>query len=199
MVTEISSTRLKAGYENKPYFWTPDPEPAVIFRAPVTGVTTENSPNPRSELRQMLPNGEPAAWSNKNETWSMDAEFAVTHLPDSSDNTRGVVAMQVHDGNDDVTVVRFERTGKVWITKGDTTHHDEIIASYTLGTRIRVGIEARKGDAFRWFLNGVHVATPVGGVREGCFFKAGCYTQGNESNSTGYGETKFWKLRVWRS
>lgn len=198
VVKEVEWPALKT-YERKPYFWTNGAATGVFFRAPVNGTTTPNSENPRSELRQMNPGGDKAAWSNKTATWSMEALMAFTAIPTSSDATRGTVGMQVHDGNDDVTVLRLEKNGDLWVTQGDDTHFDLVNGSYVMGTFMTVKIEARKGGGFRWYINGTHVSTPVAGTRSGCYFKAGAYTQGNESNSTGYGETCFKTLKVWRS
>lgn len=196
MVTEVRMPRL-ATYERKPYFWTDGAATGVVFRAPVNGATTPNSQNPRSELRQMNANGDEASWSNKNQTWLMTARLKVTKWPTSGDNTRGVVLMQIHDGNDDVTVLRSERSGELWVTKGDNTHHDKIMDPYPLGKIITVRVLAAAGGGIYWYLNNLSVpVASVGGVYSGAYFKAGCYTQGNESNSTGYGESVFYSLEV---
>lgn len=198
MVKEVEWPAL-ATFEQKPYFWTEGAATGVFFRAPVNGKTTPNSTNPRSELRQMKPtSSEPAAWSNKTATWSMEALMAFTAIPSSSDATRGTVGMQVHDGNDDVTVLRLEKNGDLWVTQGDTTHFDLVNGSYVMGTFMTVKIEARKGGGFRWYINGSHVSTPVAGTRNGCYMKAGAYTQ-TGSGATGYGETCFKSLKVWKS
>lgn len=195
MVVEIDPVRLTRGYERKPYFWLDTAAEGVVFQAPVNGATTPNSENPRSELRQLFGNGDPASWSNKNSTWQMEAEIAVTHYPNSSNDTRGVVCMQIHDGKDDVSVLRFERSGKVWITQGDNTHYDKIIDPYALGDWNWFRVVAAKGGGIAWYLNSVQVAT-LPGTFSGCYFKAGCYTQGNESNSTEYGAAHFRYLKV---
>lgn len=181
---EVTQPAL-ATFEAKPNFYTDDGA-EVIFRADTNGVTTPNSKNPRSELRQMKQNGtDLAAWSNKNETWTMEVEEAFTHLPDGKPH---VVGAQVHDGNDDVTVLRKEGD-KLYVTKGDDTHY-ALVAS-GIGTEyLKVKVIARKGGGIEWYLNDVKVAT-VTGVYSGCYFKAGCYTQASSKDGyTGYGEVR---------
>jgi hypothetical protein len=196
VVKEVKWPEL-ATYELKPYFWLAEPAAEVIFRAPVGGATTPNSVNPRSELRQMLGNGEPAAWNNQYATLKLTCRLRFRQIPTSSDATRGVVAMQVHDGNDDVSVLRLEKNGDLWVTNGDTSHYELVNSSYALMTWMVVRLEARKGGDFYWYIN--DMTTPVASVdgpRSGCYFKAGAYTQATPSNSTGYGEVGFSSIKI---
>jgi hypothetical protein len=185
-----------ATYELKPYFYLERPSQGVVFSAPAQGgATTPNSQNPRSELRQMI-NGENAAWSNKSQTWTMQATMCFQQIPTSSDATRGVVGLQIHDGNDDVTVLRLEKNGDLWVTKGDETHHDLVNGSYVLGTFMNVKVVARKGGGILWYIN--NMTTPVAsvpGVISGAYFKAGAYTQ-TGPGATGQGVTIFRSLKV---
>lgn len=193
MVKEVRMPQL-ATFEQKPYFWTEGASTGVFFRAPVNGKTTPNSKYPRTELRQMYSNGDPAAWSNKSETWSMEARMAFTRLPSGKPH---LVGMQVHDGSDDVTVLRLEGND-LWATNGDNPHYDLLNGNYVLGTFMLVKIEARKGGGFRWYINGTPVAT-IPGVKKGCYFKVGAYVQDNEGPSSEVGEVCFKSLRVWKS
>lgn len=196
MVKEVTMPQL-ATYENKPYFYLDNSSQGVIFMAPVGGATTPNSQNPRSELRQMV-NGSNAAWSNKSQTWTMEALMCFVELPSSSDPTRGVVGMQIHDGNDDVTVLRLEKNGDLWVTKGDTAHHILVNGSYVLRTWMTVRVVAKRGGGIEWWINGVKKAT-IPGVYSGCYFKAGAYTQCTPSQGSGRGVTAFRSLKVTRS
>lgn len=186
MVKQVSPPQL-ATFEQKPYFYTEGAATGVVFEAPVNGATTPNSPNPRSELRQLNGDGSNAEWSNKNETWIMDVWLKFTVAPNSSDPTRGVVGMQIHDGVDDVSVLRYERSGDLYVTRGDDSHWKKIDDNHKLNTYMKVRVEARKGGGIHWYRDGVQVAA-FPGVFSGCYFKTGCYTQGNESNSTGKGQ-----------
>lgn len=195
MVKEVTMPQL-ATFELKPYFFLDNPAVGVVFSAPANGKTTPNSKNPRSELRQMI-NGDNAAWSNKSQTWNMEAVMAFWELPGGKPH---VVGMQVHDGNDDVTVLRLEGND-LYVTRGDDTHYDLVNSNYALKTFMRVRCTAKKGGGISWFFNGE--TTPratVGGTYSGCYFKAGCYTQANPSNGgTGRGMTIFKSLKVWKT
>lgn len=194
MVKEIYVPQLLT-FEDPKHFFTSGS--GVVFRAETTGATTPNSTNPRSELRQMKPGGaQEASWSNASQTWAMDAYMAFTHLPGGKPH---VVGMQVHDGKDDVTVLRLEGT-QLYITKGNDTHHIAVPGAYTLGTPMSVAVVAQKGGGITWTINGVNRGG-VGGVKSGCYFKAGCYTQASPSSTppgSGYGETTFWSLRAFQ-
>lgn len=195
MVKEVTMPQL-ATYELKPYFYLDNSSQGVIFSAPAQGgATTPNSSNPRSELRQMI-NGSNAAWSNRSETWTMQATMAFVQIPNSSDPTRGVVGMQIHDGKDDVSVLRLEKNGDLYITQGDETHTFPVNSNYVLRTFMNVKVEARKGGGIRWFINNMN--TPVAtipGVFKNCYFKAGAYTQ-TGPGATGQGVTAFRSLTV---
>lgn len=195
MVKEVTWPELQT-FELKPYFYTDDGI-EVIFRAPVNGATTSGSTNPRSEMRQMNPNGgDEKAWSNSNETWYLQTLMRFRHLPDDpSDPTRGVVGMQCHDGKDDITTLRLEHNGDLYVTDGDDSHAHLVNGSYALMDWMTVLLEARKGGGFYWSIDGTHVAT-VSGIKSGCYMKWGCYTQ-RGPNSTGYGETGFKSAKVW--
>ena len=195
MVKEVRMPQL-ATYELRPYFFLTNSSDGVVFSAPVDGATTPNSANPRSELRQMS-GDQNAAWSNKTQTWTLETVHRIIEAPQSGDNTRGVVTMQIHDGNDDVSVLRYERSGELWVTRGDLSHYDLVNPNYVLGTWMRVKVVAKKGGGIFWYIN--NMTTPVAsvsGVFSGCYFKLGCYTQGNESNSTGRGVTAFRSAKV---
>lgn len=190
MVTEILQPKL-ATYENKPFFYSDSKPQGVVFQAPVNGKTTSKSGYPRSELREMRNNGQNlASWRSDNGVHTMRIDQRITHLPGGKPH---VVAGQIHDAIDDVTVLRCEGT-KLWITKGDNSHFKLIDGSYTLGTRFTIMVQAQV-SGIRWFYNNVHVAT-VGGTYSGCYFKAGCYTQANTSNGTGYGQVVIYSLSV---
>lgn len=198
MVTEVGMPVL-ATYERDPYFYLNDALQIVFCEAPVGGTTTPNSDNPRSELRQMKPNGDKAAWSNANASWFLECDLAFWEIPSSSDPTRGVVGMQCHDGADDVTVLRLEKNGDLWLTKGDSAHGRLVTGSYVMKTFMKVRLEARKGVGFFWYVNGTMIgSTPVvSGVKSGCYMKWGAYTQCTPSQGSGRGKVGFKSARVW--
>jgi hypothetical protein len=188
-----------AGYTQPTYF---RPTPAcdgVVFRAPVNAPTTSGSKNPRSELREMTDGGTGmAAWSSGAGTHRMTVVEAFTHLPNprTDRGTAGVVGAQIHDADDDITVIRLEGTN-LWITKGDDTHHRLITDRYQLGTRFEITYEVSDGEV-RVFYNG-RLQDTIAGRFRGAYFKAGAYTQANCSNSPpcsadNYGETTVYSV-----
>lgn len=192
MVKEVEMPQL-ATYELKPYFYLDNPNQGVVFMAPAQGgATTPNSSNPRSEMRQL------GAWSNSSVTWNLECVMCFNQIPSSADATRGVVGMQVHDGNDDVTVLRLEKNGDLWLTKGDTAHGILANGSYVLGTFMKVRLTAQRGGGFRWYINDVFKGQPVSGTKSGCYLKYGCYTQ-TGPGATGQGVTIFKSARAWKS
>lgn len=181
--TEIKQPAL-ATYSSE-FFHTVD-GPGVLFKAPQKGVTTPNSKNTRTELREMKPGGKDnASWS----TGTMEAELAFTHLPSSKPH---VVGMQIHDKDDDVTVLRLEGTD-LWTTNGDNTHGKKIMSGYQLGTRIKVKVVAG-GGSIKWYLNGNEVSSLSKKVSGG-YFKAGAYQQAGNSGPD-YGEVIIYSLVV---
>lgn len=192
---EVTQPELD-GYAHDPWFVAKGCD-SVRFRAPVNGKTTQNSKNPRSELREM--NGsKPAAWSAKSGKHTMVVEQAITALPKERPY---VVAGQIHDSSDDVTVFRLEGK-KLYLTKGDTTRHKLITDNYELGTRFQAKFEV-SGGKIKAYYNGKLVDT-ISASFSGGYFKAGAYTQANCGNSSpcssgNYGQVEIYKLSVTHS
>lgn len=191
---EIKQPTL-ANFKFTPYFYV-RADGGTAFRADCDGATTTGSSYPRCELREMKNGGQDlASWDTDDAAInSLDVELAFTHLPDIKPH---VVGVQIHDGADDVTVLRLEGTD-LYVTKGDTKYK-KIATGYQLGSRIRVRFEA-SAAGIRWFLNGNLVAT-IDGTYEGCYAKAGCYTQASsrvaktsDKYGTGYGEVVIYSL-----
>jgi hypothetical protein len=120
---------------------------------------------------------------------------AITHLPNTK---RQVVAGQIHDADDDVSVFRLEGS-HLYITRGDDSHYKLVTAGYRLGTRFRAGFVVSKG-LVRAYYNGVLQAT-IPTRFSGGYFKAGAYTQANCDKSgpceaSNYGEVVIYRLTV---
>jgi len=154
----------------------------VVFKAPTDGATTTNSKNPRSELREMSPDGKTqAAWSSTTGTHSMDIEQMVSAVPIGSKPV--VVVGQIHDEDDDVTVFRFEgntsgdrNVGELWITDGNTSHGHLVDDNLALGTKFSVGFQVADGK-ITYTYNGQTVDYTQSKKLSGCYFKAGSYNQ----------------------
>ncbi|MGH3875328.1 MAG: polysaccharide lyase family 7 protein [Pseudonocardiaceae bacterium] len=193
--TEVKQPELRT-YSADPWF-TPNARcDGVQFRAAVNGVTTSGSSYPRSELREMIGNGSrEASWSTTSGTSIMEIDQAVTYLPHDKAH---VVAGQIHDQKDDVTVFRLEGS-KLYVTKGDDTHYKLVDDSYQLGTRFTAKFVAGKGQ-IKAYYNGMLVAT-IKVDSSSDYFKAGAYTQANCGNSSpckenNYGEVVIYGLTV---
>jgi Alginate lyase/F5/8 type C domain len=196
--TDITQPRL-ATYSIDPWFVKTADCTGVRFRAAVNGVTTSGSNYPRSELREMTDSGTTkAAWSNTSGTHTMVIRQAITALPNTKPH---VVAGQIHDGSDDVTVFRLEGSS-LYITNGDTPHHKLVTSNYTPGTEFEAKFVASGGQVKAYY-NGV-LQTTISKSFSGAYFKAGAYTQANCTNSspcstTNYGEVVIRGLTVTHS
>lgn len=191
---EIKQPAL-ATYEDPPYF---DRIPGGYgFRAPTNGAHTPNSSYPRSELREMNPDGTNAKWSTSTGRHEMVIEQAITALPLVK---RHVVAGQIHDGVTKVIMIRLEGP-KLFV---ESPHADDQILdiNYVLGTRFRISV-LTDSAGIHVFYNGVKKADVFGQFSD-CYFKAGCYTQayaGQEYHEQTvpkdtYGEVVIYSLNV---
>ncbi|MEV8443746.1 polysaccharide lyase family 7 protein [Actinosynnema sp. NPDC051121] len=195
---EVKQPRLD-GYALDPWFVTTPDCAGVRFRNPVNGLTTQNSSYSRSELREMTGGGgTSASWSSTSGTHTMVIDQAINHLPNDKPH---VVAGQIHDSGDDVTVFRLEGRS-LYLTKGDTTHYRLITDNYVLGTRFQAKFVVSGGQVKAYY-NGVLQAT-ISQSFSGAYFKAGVYTQANCGNSSpcdsgNYGETTLYNVTVTHS
>ncbi|NUT93725.1 MAG: family 16 glycosylhydrolase [Saccharothrix sp.] len=183
-----------ATYKTDPWFTTTPDCAAVRFRAAVDGVTTSGSSYPRSELREMNGTAK-ASWSSTSGTHTMVVDQAITALPDDKPH---VVAGQIHDASDDVSVFRLEGT-KLYVTNGDTSHYKLVTDNYALGTRFQAKFVVGGGQ-IKAYYNGV-LQTTISKSFSGGYFKAGAYTQANCTNSSpcsadNYGEVEVYGLSV---
>ncbi|MGI8813944.1 MAG: polysaccharide lyase family 7 protein, partial [Pseudonocardia sp.] len=169
---------------------------AVAFRAPVNGVTTSGSKNPRSELREMTAGGTGnAGWSSTSGTHTMTLTEAFTRLPEGKPH---VVGGQIHDASDDITVFRLEGTN-LYVTNGNDPHYQLVTGNYVLGTPFEAKFVVSGGQV-RAFYNG-HLVATIAKAFDGAYFKAGAYTQANCANaapcdSGNYGEVLIYDLQV---
>ncbi|MFI7678752.1 polysaccharide lyase family 7 protein [Actinophytocola sp. NPDC049390] len=195
---EVTQPAL-ATYAVDPWFRATDDCDGVLFRSAVNGVTTGGSSYPRSELREMTADGsDETGWSATDGTHTMVIREAITALPADKPH---VVAGQIHDGDDDVAVFRLEGT-RLYVTKGDTTHHKLVDDDYVLGTPFEAKFVV-SGGSVKAYYNGVLQTTISASFPDG-YFKAGAYTQANCGNSdpcdeSNYGEVVIHDIAVTHS
>ncbi|PHQ35875.1 polysaccharide lyase family 7 protein [Rhodopirellula bahusiensis] len=180
-------------FSNPEYFHVTDSH-GVVFRAHCGGVTTKGSSFPRSELREMSPDGVTRAdWGTEENTiHTLSMKVAITATPAKK---RHVVCAQIHDAEDDLMMVRLE--GEKLFVERNKIGDVMIDRHYQLGTPFELEIRAGQGHV-RVSYNGEEVMDWKV-ARKGCYFKAGCYTQsnpkkGDEENS--FGEVVISKLQL---
>ncbi|GAA2109906.1 chondroitinase-B domain-containing protein [Streptomyces synnematoformans] len=179
-----------------PWFIATEDCDAVRFRAAVNGVTTSGSSYPRSELREMTDSGqEKAAWSSTSGTHTMVIDQAITALPEDKPE---VVAGQIHDSDDDVSVFRLEGE-KLYVTSPDDSNYYLVDENYELGTRFEAKFVVSDGEIEAYY-NG-ELQTTLSEDFSGAYFKAGAYTQANCERSSpcsddNYGQVEIYGLNV---
>jgi hypothetical protein len=164
----------------------------VVFRANAGGTTTSGSKYPRSELREMIDGGKKeAAWSNASGEHIMTITQAITALPPKKPQ---VVAGQIHDDEDDVVMIRLEKSRLFVEANGDEI--GVLNPAYTLGQRFTVQVRANP-DGIRITYDGKKTVT-YDKVGKNYYFKAGCYTQSNTDDDApdAYGEVVIYALKV---
>lgn len=184
-----------ATYTIDPWYVLADGGAAVRFRADAGGVTTSNSGYPRSELREMTGGGsEPAAWTTTAGVHTMTITQAITHLPDVKPH---VVAGQIHDDADDVVMIRLE--GTYLFVEGGGDDLGVLDPDYQLGTPFTVRLRAADGAIDIFYEDLRTPAVSVERDAQGCYFKAGVYTQSNPDKGDepdAYGEVEISDLVV---
>jgi poly(beta-D-mannuronate) lyase len=133
-----------------------------------------------------------ASWSNVAGVHTMTVTEAITHLPVVKPH---VVAAQIHDAQDDVVMVRLERSNL--FVEHNGVNLGTLDPNYQLGAVYTVKLVAADGR-IKVFYNGV-LKVDVANAGSGWYFKAGCYTQSNLSKgdaADAYGEVVVQALTV---
>ena len=184
-----------ATYSIDPWFRLDDTGTGVLFQANAGGVTTDNSGYPRSELREMQNGGmDNADWSTTVGVHTMTITQAITHLPEAKPH---VVAGQIHDSEDDVVMIRLEDTHL--FVEGGGEELGDLEPDYVLGTPFTVQLRAADGVIDVYYEDMGTPAVSVIRDAEGCYFKAGAYTQSNleqGDDEAAYGEVVITELVV---
>jgi|GEM_PF-6592891 len=173
---EISGEQLHR-FQDPRYFFISFAEGSpLVFRAPCDGVTTKNSQYPRCEVRELHRSGKSDAdWSTDSEALhTMHLRLAIGRLPDVKQH---VVAAQIHDADDDLLMVRLEGT-KLFVERNEFPVV-MLERKYKLGTPFDLQITAGQGRLRLSYQGEERLSWKVS--RDGCYFKAGCYTQSNFS------------------
>ncbi len=165
---------------------------AVQFTADCGGEPQPGSKYPRSELREMNPDGSPATWSSTSGLHVMEVTQRVTHLPVVKPQ---LICAQIHSDTTYLIMVELDQDHLY------ARYRNSLIGSldrhYQQGTFFDLRITAASGHVDIYY-NGIHkVRQPM--AEDNCYFKAGCYVQ--SSTKTGdkpsaYGQVEISRLAV---
>ena len=195
------------GFSSK-YFYAAE-DGAMVFKAPVDGVTTSGSKYPRSELREM-DGKEEAAWK-LSEGGTMTATLKVDNVPTTDeDEPARVIVGQIH-GEDEEPIRLYwhgdtlyfmnDRSGKK-DNENKFEFHDTSgkTPEVSLGEKFSYKIDARDETlAVTIYADGneyesVSKLNPVW-KEDTLYFKAGVYLGANKKQgATGHGQVSFYKL-----
>lgn len=150
----------------------------LILRAHAGGVTTPNSKYPRCELRELVPETlKPASWTNGYGVHTLTMTARVLDLTPVKPH---VVVAQIHDGSDDVAMIRLERRHLFVEADGEVVK--TLDADYVLGAPFTTELRATADGIQVLYVRHGQTKTRaahVGGRFIGAYFKAGCYLQSN--------------------
>lgn len=189
-----------ATYKIYPWFFVSASGDGIVFRAPVTGVTTSGSKYPRSELREMTERGMvQASWSSTEGKHVMSLDEAILALPKVKQQ---VVAGQIHDDTSDIIFIRLNYPKLLIAVDGNPVY--TLDHNYQLGRRFQVQFVVENGKTDVYYNNSQHPVYTLDKQYQHAYFKAGVYTQSNcstENNKSlcindNYGEVTIYHLTV---
>lgn len=180
--------QIESGYTEDDFKMSADGT-QVEFRADMDDATTSGSGFPRSELRELALSGGTtlAAWDGGSDVHRMWGTSTGIHFHPTK--AQKAVFAQIHDSGSDVMRVQWETTsGKLGIVvrntpPGSSTETKTVVMTdYAVGTPVKWLIEVINGVG-KLYLNDIMVRQfPCDTT--GCYFKAGCYAQSNDSTDS---------------
>jgi hypothetical protein len=164
----------------------------VQFTATCGGEPQPGSKYPRSELREMNPDGTAASWSPASGEHVMELTQRITHLPVVKPQ---LICGQIHSGTEYLIMIELDAR-RLYVRDRDAVA-GVLDDDYQLGTFF--DLQVRAADGFvTVFYNGVDkVRVPLRAT--GCYFKAGCYVQSSTSTGdlpTAYGQVEISRLTL---
>jgi len=145
----------------------------ILMKVPTNGFTTPNSKYPRCEFRELTQDGKKASWSTTRGEHLMTVETIVSKVPK---NKSQICLAQIHDAEDDICMVRFEKGKMILSGRG----FEKIgLGEAAIDEKISIIMEV-KNSYITVTCNGK--TSPSYKIpAEGCYFKAGNYLQSNET------------------
>lgn len=197
----IQTPQMQSGYNSKYFYRNGE---SFVFWAPVAGTATGNSDFPRSELREVYPDGKARNWQYSEGNHTLSARLAVNKVP----STGQIVIGQVH-------------------AKDNLTPYVKLVYSQVKGVGyVQVYLRQRPNDVksplvmtyksmpLDYFFNYTITITRAGQLMidiagqqyvnridpswasKHFYFKAGVYTLDNQGPATEGGQAEFAELNV---
>lgn len=176
--TDYDLATVAAGYESAPEFVENFAGDAVRFQVSAGAArTSTNTKYPRSELRELNPDGSKASWDGRKGTHRLSGVSRVLHLPPKKP---WVCIAQIHDAASDLMRLQVE-AGKLVCRNtapGSSSETTKTVqAVYRLGDPIVWDINVIDGLGSLYIGGQLVQHFPAG--ESGLYFKAGCYLQTN--------------------
>jgi hypothetical protein len=169
------------GFAQQRIFYGLNEPRVVVFRAPIDGETTENSPYPRTELRET--DGEDiVSWNCNSGTHTLTTRQRVVAIQPVKPR---VVVAQVHSSSDDFFLVRAGKDNP-----DDTNYVMDIHrygkrvgfldTNFKLNTDYTLELKLVNGDVTVTYTgNGKMSQLKFSSASSRCYFRAGAYVQSN--------------------
>lgn len=151
------------------YFKVSESKSAVIFTTPSSGAVQKGAECPRTELREVQPNGGSAEWSTRQGTHTLTVTASIDKLPSSEMEVVG----QVHAIGPYILLIQLNKK-KLYVKAGDR-NIATLDNKYRLGTLFEFKFVAAEGR-IKVFYNGRLEATYESDCSR-CYFKTGSYLQ----------------------
>jgi hypothetical protein len=167
---------------------------AVQFTVSCGQEPQSGSEFPRSELREMNPDGTAASWPTTSGVHRMDLNLRVTHLPVVVPK---LVCAQIHSAIPADYLILVVLHGQRLYVKYKNAVAGVLDEDYQLGTYFDLTLQASQGYV-DVFYNGTHLVHQAM-AEPGCYFKAGCYLQSSTSLgdlATAYGQVEITTLAL---
>lgn len=186
--TDYTEAQIIAGYTSDPEFMVTPDGGAVQFWVSVAAKTTSaNTTHPRSELRELNPDGSHAAWDGNTVGNVFQGVSRVTHVPP---HKPWMCFSQIHDARSDLIRLQTEGSSptalKLVARNTPPGSSKETVttvkASYTLGDPVAWRYEVDKGLG-KLFIDGVQVLT-FPASEGGLYCKTGAYLQSNTASDS---------------
>lgn len=192
-----------ASFSSPPYF-QPNADGSIDFAAPVTGLHSPGSDDPRSELRQMNADGSLASWHVGEYAQTLSAALTVTQVPSSG----RIVIGQIHADDEGPVLVLLEWRGdqgqpgslylSIRIHPDDPGRPTVLASNVPWGSLVTYRINVSLDGILTVTGNGNVAVVPLDPAwnAEGQYFKAGTYVLDHEGDASEGGAARFYGINI---